>query len=120
MSTSTWWELESISSDDEEAQEVKPRDMVSRGTFVLSIIGRCKRRTLHRVGECHRIPGVHYAEFEVVGNEPPTKDRFHHSCKICFPRGVETAPESSGEEEPEDGEVSSSDSSTSVDSMSDA
>ena len=112
-------ELESISSDDEEAQEVKPRDMVSRGTFVLSIIGRCKRRTLHRVGECHRIPGVHYAEFEVAGNEPPTKDRFHHSCKICFPRGVETAPESSGEEEPEDGEVSSSDSSTSVDSMSD-
>lgn len=53
--------LKSVSSDDEEAQEVKSRDMVARGTFVLSIIGRCKRKTLHRVGECHGIPGVHYA-----------------------------------------------------------
>ena len=112
--------LESISSDDEEAKEVTPKEMVSRGTFVLSIIGRCKRKTLHRVGECHRVPGVHYAEFEAVGNDPPPKDQFHQSCKICFPRGVETAPESSDDEEPEDGEVSSSDSSISLDSMSDA
>ena len=112
-------ELKDISSDDEEAEEVKPKDLVSRGTFVLSIIGRCKRKTLHRVGECHRVPGVHYADFEVVGNDPPAADRFHQSCKRCFPRGVETAPGSSGDEDPEDGEVSSSDSSTSVETLSD-
>lgn len=112
-------ELKEISSDDEDVGEVKPKDLISRGTFVLSIIGRCRRKTLHRVGECHRVPGVHYADFEVVGNDPPSADRFHQSCKICFPRGVATAPESSGDEEPEDGEVSSSDSSTSVESSSD-
>ena len=31
---------------------------VSQGTFALSIFGRSKRRTLHRVGSCYRIPGV--------------------------------------------------------------
>lgn len=86
---------------------------VARGTYVLSIIGRSERRTLHRVGECHRIPGVHYGKFQVIGNDPPSVDQFHQSCKICFPHGgVRT--DGSEDELSEEEDNSSSDSSTSV------
>lgn len=42
-----------------EASEVVQAESIS-GSFVVSIVGRSQTRTLHRVGECHRQPGVHY------------------------------------------------------------
>ena len=33
---------------------------VENGNLVFSIWGTCERRTLHWVGECWRVPGVHY------------------------------------------------------------
>eukprot|EP00438_Fugacium_kawagutii_P021417 Skav230575 [mRNA] locus=scaffold971:157894:160071:- [translate_table: standard] len=86
---------------------------VPLGTYVLSVVGRGNRKTLHRVGECHRVPGVHYARFEVVGNEPPCTDLFHQSCSTCFPRGLAEGGEESSEDW-NDEDVSSSDSSLSV------
>ena len=86
--------------------------MPPHGTYVLSVIGRSKRRTLHRIGECHRVPGVHYSSFEIAGDEPPRSSEFHQSCKQCFPRGLNEGEKSSSEEM--DDELSSSDSSTSV------
>jgi len=56
------------------------------GVYVLSITGRGGRKTLHRVGECHRVPGVHYGKVEVVRKNPPAAPEFHQSCMICFPR----------------------------------
>ena len=91
---------------------------VPHGVYVLSVTGRGGRKTLHRVGECHRVPGVHYGKFEIVGENPPAASEFHQSCMICFPRGAGLAEGASSEEEGDDGEVSSSDSSTSVESSS--
>eukprot|EP00435_Cladocopium_sp_Y103_P026971 s306_g6.t1 len=102
---------------DEDDDEVVIKDVPPHGTYILSVVGRCRNKTLHRMGECHRIPGVHYSEFEVVGDNPPDASEFHQSCKICFPRGTRAGEESSSEAG--DDEVSSSDSSTSVESSSD-
>eukprot|EP00435_Cladocopium_sp_Y103_P069397 s861_g33.t1 len=114
-------EVPSLEDEDAELEgdgfeEPLAKAVPAHGTYVLSVVGRCRSKTLHRIGECHRIPGVHYSEFEVVGDNPPEASTFHQSCKICFPRGTGAEEESSGEAD--DGEVSSSDSSTSVESSS--
>ena len=44
---------------------------VGVGTYVMSVVGRSKRRTLHQVGGCYRIPGVDYRDFVVIGDERP-------------------------------------------------
>ena len=103
--------------DDADAGEVEVREAPTHGTYVLSVVGRGQTKTLHRIGECHRVPGIHYSRFEVVGDNPPPASEFHRSCRLCFPRGTGAGEESSGEAE--DGEVSSSDSSTSVEESSD-
>ena len=78
------------------------------GTYVVSIVGRSRIRTLHRVGECHRQPGVHYAQFEILGDEPPDASGYHRACKNCF--GKESAVVGGSPEEDESsGEVTSSD-----------
>ncbi len=93
-------------SDLEDAAAVK----VPLGHYVISVVGRSRRKMLHRVGECFRRPGEHYSVFEHVGSEPPDASRFHRACMVCFPKGggpVECSDASqSGDEE-----VSSSDSS---------
>ena len=81
----------------------------THGTYVLSVVGRSERKTLHRIGECHRVPGLHYSKFEVLGDEPPKAEEFHQACQICFPRGIEAEGRSSDESDAED--LSSSDSS---------
>ena len=108
---------EPMDSDEEGSEEEgHPKEapvVVSPGTFVVSIIGRSGRKTLHRIGECHRIPGIHYNKYEIIGDEVPGAELFHQSCKICFPRG--TAEESESEAQDLGSEdCSSSDTSTSV------
>ena len=49
---------------------------VPHGVYVLSVTGRGGRKTLHRVGECHRVPGVHYGKFEIVGETPQPRLSF--------------------------------------------
>ena len=94
---------ESITEDEMEMEE-KPV-LVTPGSYVVSTVGRSSRKTLHRVGECHRVPGIHFSKFEVVGDDPPDPSMYHHACMICFPRGAV-------QEEPE-GESSSGDASSS-------
>lgn len=78
------------------------------GAFVVSIVGRSQTRTLHRVGECHRQPGTHYARFEVLGDEPPEASKYHRACRNCFGKDAAMAEGSPEEESSQD--VSSSDS----------
>ena len=87
-----------------ERKEIMPVDRIT-GMFVVSIVGRSKTRTLHKIGECHRQPGVHYATFEVLGEETPSTAEYHRACKQCFGHGVEAA---SALEEETSGDVSSS------------
>ena len=93
-------------SDVEEVAAVR----VPLGHYVISIVGRSKRKMLHRVGECFRRPGEHYANFEHVGSEPPESNRFHRACQVCFPKGSEPM-DISDDGQSGDEDVSSSDSS---------
>lgn len=93
-------------SDVEDAAVVK----VPLGHYVISVVGRSKRKMLHRVGECFRRPGEHYAVFEHVGSEPPDPSRFQRACMVCFPKGGEPVECSDGSQSGDE-DVSSSDSS---------
>ena len=93
---------------------------VSAGTFVLSIVGRTKRRTLHRVGSCYRKPGIHYKEFLVVGDNRPVLEAGERLCSSCFGRKDKLVAEAASEAaQVSDGQsVSSVSSSTSLGSQS--
>ena len=78
------------------------------GRFFLSVVGSAKRKTLHKGGECHRIPGVHYRHFVDCGADSPQRDSYDRLCKDCFPRGLAAGPDSSSDEA--DGSSSSSES----------
>lgn len=79
-----------------------------RGQYVSSIVGRSRAKTLHKVGECHRLPGLRYKEFEVLGDEAPCTSRYHKACGICFPSDASKADLELASSD--DSEVSSSDS----------
>ena len=66
---------------------------VSKGTFVLSVVGRSKRRTLHQVGSCYRRPGVHYKEYLIVGDSRPVLERGERLCISCFGKRDQVASE---------------------------
>ena len=95
------------SSEDEVEEAVK----VPLGHYVVSVVGRANTRTLHRVGECFRRPGEHYARFDYVGNEPPDASKFHRACKVCFPKGGVSVNTADDDSQSDEEEVSSSDSS---------
>ena len=60
-----------VFSDDEGMDDIPPGERFPLGTFIVSVVGRTKRRTLHIMGGCYRVPGVHYREYVVVGMERP-------------------------------------------------
>ena len=97
---------------EEEIEEVQGAGVVAAekvaGTYVVSIVGRSQTRTLHRVGECHRQPGVHYAKFETLGDEPPDAGKYHRACRNCF--GKDAAWAEGSPEDESSGDVTSSDS----------
>ena len=107
------------SGEESDAEEAKQTGL---GQYVCSLVGRSKRRTLRRVGECFRIPGIHYADFIELGFEMPSADTYHSACTDCFSKkGVQAlkefiekdAPlEEVGEKEADEGSSSSSDSSS--------
>lgn len=77
-----------------------------RGRYVLCISARTRKLTLHRIGECHRVPGLHYLEYRFLTYDPPKLEEYHHACRQCFPRGLEDPGDSS--EALSSGEASSS------------
>lgn len=78
--------LQDEGESEQEPTEVLPVDKVA-GMFIVSIVGRSKTRTLHRIGECHRQPGLHYANFEILGEETPGRELYDRACKQCFREG---------------------------------
>ena len=66
---------------------------VSKGTFVLSVVGRSKRRTLHQIGACYRKPGVHYKEYLVIGDARPVLEKGERLCISCFGKRDQIASE---------------------------
>ena len=61
-----------------------------KGHYVVSLRGRGLIRKLHVIGGCHRIPGVDYAEFQMLGTEQPESRAYGSFCKQCWPSGLES------------------------------
>eukprot|EP00435_Cladocopium_sp_Y103_P065945 s1179_g28.t1 len=76
---------EADQTEDEGEGEGEPM-VETNGTFVFSVWGSCNRRTLHRVGECWRVPGVHYRNYISAGDERPPLLAGDRECRDCFSR----------------------------------
>eukprot|EP00435_Cladocopium_sp_Y103_P012665 s652_g3.t1 len=82
---------EFVSESEDEDDGIRPADepadgQTRMGHYVVSLVGKSRTKTLHRVWDCFRQPGVHYRDFESYGDEVPSPDKYHRSCKTCFPR----------------------------------
>ena len=84
---------------------------VGIGTFVMSIVGRSKKRTLHCVGSCYRRPGHDYKDYVVIGDQRPDLKAGERLCGSCFGAKDKAASEAAASEE-EDQVVSDESSST--------
>ena len=83
------------------------------GTWVVSKKRNGNSLTLHRVGSCWRIPGKHYARFEVLATAEideanPDNPKFNNICQDCFKGSGVSSGESASESEREAGSDSSS------------
>ncbi len=52
--------------------------------YVISVSRVKGRRCLHRVGQCYRKPGVHYATFEAYGANLPPPTSYGDYCRDCW------------------------------------
>ncbi len=100
--------VEPFDFEELEAESEQPLSVVGMGTFVMSIVGRSKKRTLHRVGSCYRIPGVDYRDYVVIGDDRPTLIQGEKLCGSCFRKEDKAVSESEAEMVPSS-ESSSSD-----------
>ena len=71
--------------------------------FVVSKTRNGRHRSLHHVGCCWRVPGVHYREFDIWGDVMPPEASLNSKCKDCFATGgagavKELEPEAGDEE----------------------
>ena len=81
--------------------------------YVTSISGKRRLRRLHYVGQCHRLPGVDYLEFETHGEKQPHATLYDDYCRQCWRSG----PPQTGEDSvATESESSSSSASSSVSS----
>lgn len=103
-----------LPGEDEEDEADLAEALALRGCYVVSMVGRGNRRTLHKVGECYRLPGVHFKKYEVLGEIMPEEGEYHAICKVCFPKSggqALVADSSAGVDDDTSGEdISSSDS----------
>ena len=60
------------------------------GKHVVSIGKKSGFRCLHLLGACHRVPGLHYADFQVFDTRPGEHEYQDH-CKQCWPGGSPAA-----------------------------
>ena len=58
-----------------------PKELL--GKYAVSISAKTSWRCLHLLGACHRIPGMHYAEFAIF-DERPNEDEYHSHCQACW------------------------------------
>ena len=61
-----------------------------RGKYAVSIGKKSRHRCLHLLGGCHRVPGLHYQDFEVFDTRP-TEDQYHGVCGQCWRRDKDAA-----------------------------
>ncbi len=62
--------------------------------YIVSISSGRRVRRLHRLGLCHRRPGIHYHRYEEYGAKFPPPSQYNDYCKDCWKKD---APGSQGE-----------------------
>ena len=67
--------------EQEEEEEARP---APKG-YIASISKRGRFRRLHYAGFCWRVPGLHYLEWEDLGDTDPDLSRIDARCSDCFP-----------------------------------
>ncbi len=53
--------------------------------YVISIASKTGFRRLHFLGACPRVPGVHFLDYELCGNQAPAADEYDDHCRQCWP-----------------------------------
>ena len=73
-----------ITKDDSSEEEplAPPKTVPVPGTWIVTQSRRC----LHVVGNCHRVPLVHYKHFIEVKTKVK-EEQYSSACSVCFPLG---------------------------------
>ncbi len=66
-----------VPSDDED-------ETYADGEYIISISDGRRVRRLHRVGLCHRRPGLHYRRYERCGPMLPPPSQYNDHCRDCW------------------------------------
>ncbi len=72
--------------------------------YIISISAKKRLRRLHLMGACHRLPGIDYTNYIVVGDKCPGSDQYDDYCRHCW----------RGDAQPKDEEMASGGSQYSV------
>ncbi len=71
----------------DQASGSNPRLPSDAKGYVVSISKKTGYRRLHALGRCYRVPGVDYAQFELLGEEPPAERLYDGYCAQCWKAG---------------------------------
>ncbi len=97
-------ELELVAESDREYVETVELDEARDGErvpkeaegYCISITSKTRKRRLHYVGKCYKVPGVDYAEYEWWGAELPAEHRYHAICQQCWKKATPASAKASG------------------------
>ena len=80
--------ISDIMEDDSEPEVVTPANTAvpGVGTWIVSLGASHSTYCLHIVGNCYRLPTVHFKHWQVVQDPVPTAS-YRRTCQKCFPRG---------------------------------
>ncbi len=83
-------------------------DLQGEGEYVISISDGRRVRRLHRLGLCHRRPGLHYHRYERCGATLPPPSQYNDYCRDCWKKDGPTTMRESGNDSDTCGGSSSS------------
>ena len=86
-------EVESFGTEDlvEASKDVDLEEEAPVCGFVVAMT-TSKLRRLHVVGNCGKIPGIHYRSYEAFDNEVPDAAKYDRRCRSCFPEYFKQDP----------------------------
>ncbi len=77
-----------VTGQDEQSSACNPRLPSDAKGYVVSISKKTGYRRLHALGRCYRVPGVDYAQFELLGEDPPAERLYDGYCAQCWKAGA--------------------------------
>lgn len=66
---------------------------LSEGSWVISLARGGRAQTLHRIGSCYRVPGLHYLRYSILDESEMDLEygitaTYDKVCADCFPKGI--------------------------------